>query len=407
MTLSPPSEPLPAKPAYFDQRMSVLYGVAFLAMGIHIPFFPVWLGHVGFGAESIGILLAVPMIVRIIFVPVITSLGDKARDRADVLAFCAAAAFFASLGYFLSPTYSLVMGVSVAVAAFWTPHVPLVDSIAQSGVRRFGTDYTKVRIWGSISFVVINLAAGVIIGAAGAGAIPFLFAAALGLMLLATIIVPRLGRPRVSSPLAGSLFKSGSGLWSGPFLLLAGGCGLIVGSHGFLYAFGSIYWLSLGIDDATVGILWAWGVVAEVALFAVFTRSLGWMKCKQVIVLGGVLAVLRWVLFPLVGPAGGGLPGIFFLQTLHAFSTGLMLIGIQKVIAELTTEEQAGAAQGLAYLFNGSAMALATLGAGFLYERFGSGGFFAMAVLAGIGTLLAVLAQPHRAGSGGKTSEPS
>ncbi|MFC5037846.1 MFS transporter [Tianweitania sediminis] len=381
--------------------MSALYAVAFLAMGIHIPFFPLWLRHVDFSPEQIGLILAIPMIVRIISVPVLTGLGDKARDRADVLFLSAVAAFFASLGYFFTPDYWLVLAISVLIAAFWTPHVPLIDSIAQSGVRRFATDYTRLRIWGSIAFVVINLAGGAVLGVFGAGAVPALFAASLSLMVVTALLAPRLGKPRISSPLGGGFLKGGSALWSRPFLLLAGACGLIMGSHGFLYAFGSIYWLSLGIDDATIGILWAWGVVAEVALFAVFTRSLGFLNSKQVIILGGSLAVLRWALFPLIWPLGGGLPGFFFLQTLHAFSTGLMLIGIQKVIVELIGEDQAGAAQGVAYLSNGTAMALVTLGAGYLYEGFGSGGYFAMAVLAATGTLFALMAQPQRSALGG------
>ena len=52
----------------------------------------------------------------------------------------------------------------------------------------------------------------------------------------------------------------------------ATGVGVITASHAFLYGFVSIYWKSIGISDSVVGLLWAWGVVAEVCMFLLFTR---------------------------------------------------------------------------------------------------------------------------------------
>ena len=46
-------------------------------------------------------------------------------------------------------------------------------------------------------------------------------------------------------------------------------------SHGALYAFGSIHWRDLGFSSATIGLLWAVGVVAEILVFAVLGRSVG------------------------------------------------------------------------------------------------------------------------------------
>ena len=51
------------------------------------------------------------------------------------------------------------------------------------------------------------------------------------------------------------------------------------------------------------------------------------------------------------------MPGFFAVQTLHALSTGLLLIGLQKMIGETVPEERTGAAQGIAYFANGFATA--------------------------------------------------
>jgi PPP family 3-phenylpropionic acid transporter len=80
------------------------------------------------------------------------------------------------------------------------------------------------------------------------------------------------------------------------------------------------------------------------------------------------------------------------VQTLHALSTALILLGLQKIIAETVSEERTGAAQGMAFFANGFSMATVTLLSGPLYERFGVNGFYAMAGVAAAGLVLIWLA---------------
>ena len=44
--------------------------------------------------------------------------------------------------------------------------------MALSGVRRFNSDYARMRVWGSISFLVANLAGGIALQHFGAGILP-------------------------------------------------------------------------------------------------------------------------------------------------------------------------------------------------------------------------------------------
>ena len=91
------------------------------------------------------------------------------------------------------------------------------------------------------------------------------------------------------------------------------------------------------------------------------------------------------------------MPGFFGVQTLHALSTGLLLIGLQKMIGETVAEERTGAAQGVAFFSTGFFMAAVTLLSGPLYERLGVDGFYAMAAiaLAGLGLIAAAGISPR------------
>jgi PPP family 3-phenylpropionic acid transporter len=394
MSLPPLSPEQLVKPRHFKLRMSLLFAVIFVPQGIHLPYFPLWLEAKGFGAGEIALMLSAPMFLRVVTTPFITAMADEAKDRANVLILLIAAALAVSLGFFLQPTYLVVLTVSLALAVAWTPHSPLSDSLALSGVRRFGSVYPGMRIWGSIAFLAANLGGGFFLSVAGVQAVPLIITGSLCLTLAVSLLAPRLGRPRRASPLSAvDIQEGGPRLLNRYFVLFVAGAGLITGSHGFLYGFVSIYWTSIGIADTVIGMLWAWSVAAEIVMFMLFTRLFSHRSATTVLGLAGAGAVLRWIAFPLVWPSGAGVAGFFAVQTLHALSTALILIGVQKLIVETVPEERTGAAQGIAFFANGFSMAAVTLLSGPLYAAFGVGGFFPMAAVAAAGMGLIALAR--------------
>ena len=102
------------------------------------------------------------MFLRVVTTPFITAMADEARERANVLILLVGAhpADFARLLPASRPISSFSpCRLSCPIA--WTPQSPLADSLALSGVRRFGSAYAGMRIWGSISFLCANLGGGI------------------------------------------------------------------------------------------------------------------------------------------------------------------------------------------------------------------------------------------------------
>ena len=176
MSLPPLQPEQRVKPRYFEFRISLIFAAIFFPLGVHLPYFPLWLENKGFDAEQIGILLAAPMFLRVVTTPMITALADRASDRVNVLIALAAAAFVLSLGYFLPATYAVVLFVSLALTVFWTPHSLLADSLALSGVRRFGSSYPGMRIWGSLAFLAASFVGGMVLAVTSADAVPVMIA---------------------------------------------------------------------------------------------------------------------------------------------------------------------------------------------------------------------------------------
>ena len=393
MSLPPLSPEQLVKPRHFELRMSLIFATLFVSQGTHLPYFPLWLQAKGFGAEQIAVILAAPMFLRVVTTPMLTALADRAKDRANVYIALVAATMVISAGYFLPATYAIVLAVSLLLTIVWTPHSPMADSLALSGVRRFGSNYTAMRKWGSISYLCANVAGGFILARTGPEAVPVIIFVALAAALIAGLLAPRLGRPRRASPLSATdMQHSAPKLLNPYFLYFTFGVGIITASHAFLYGFVSIYWKSIGISDSVVGLLWAWGVVSEVCMFLFFNRIFRSVSVVQVMLIAGIGSVVRWIAFPLVWPLGLGVAGFFGVQTLHAVSVAMVLIGLQKMIGETVSEERTGAAQGIAYFFNGFFMAAVTLASGPLYQRYGVDGFLAMIPIAIIGLALIGLA---------------
>jgi PPP family 3-phenylpropionic acid transporter len=383
------------KPPHFELRTSMIYGAIFIAPGFHLPYFPLWLQENGFDASQIAIALSAPLFLRLFTTPMITALADRLPERAHVLIAVVAASALLSLGYLLPPTFALVLAISVVLQIVWTPHAPLTDSVVLSGVRRFGVDYAATRKWGSVSFLCANFFGGLIVGHFGAGSVPIIITLGLFVAFAASLATPRLGRPRRASPLSGAEMLQAPALLTRSFVTIVAAAGIINASHGLLFSFGTIYWREAGIDERLIGLLWAFMVLCEIALLVVFTRLFGRLTAPRLLLIAGMAAMVRWVMFPLIEPLGLGLAGYLVSQCLHAFSTGFLLLGVPKLLAETVGEERMGAAQGAAFFANGLAMGLVMLASGWIYSGLGSGGFYLMAGVAALGTALLVFVSPR------------
>ncbi len=396
------------KPRLFELRMGLIFAALILPMGILIPFFPVWLDGLGFSPASIALILSGQMFLRVVTTPILSTFADRRPDRAPVLICATAGALLFSLGYLLSRDYAVVMLVSLALAVAQPLHITLSDALAVTGVRRFGAEYSRMRVWGSVAYLFANVIGGMILARSGAGIMPWLYAGSLALAFVVSLSAPRFGS---HGRLRDSAGGTGSGSIMRPYLILyIAAVGALQASHAFLYGFASIYWRSLEISDSLIGIFWAVGTGAEVLIFAVFPWFFSRVPAPLVIVLAGVVGVGRWLLFPVIAPLGLGVLAFLPVQALHAFSTGLLIIGLQKMIAETVPEAQTGRAQGIAYFANTLSMGLTTLASGALYQHLGARGFWAMGVVALLGTALAFAAwriQPQRDGEGCQTREPS
>jgi len=373
-------------------RLGLLYAALFLVVGFYLPYLPVWLKWRQLGADQIALLLATPLYVRIVFTPAISFLADRIGGRRTILI----ALTWGSLGSFfllwLSDGFWQMLLAVVLLAMNWTTVMPLVETAAISGIRLTGLDYGRVRLWGSLSFIVASLGGGVVIQAAGPGAVLPLLLGATALMVLGSYLVPKdiQGRgPAAPVALQRLKLRDAFALAHTPlFLLFVLAASMIQGSHALLYAFGSVHWRAQGFSGGTIGALWSVGVVAEIILFAVSGRAIARVGATRLMTLAGLAAAVRWGVFATDPP----LWVTALLQTLHAMSFGATHLAAIHFLTHAVPEDRAATAQGLyAAVVAGLVMGSVTVACGPLYRLLGGEAYGVMALMALIGAGAAFL----------------
>ncbi|GAB2183545.1 MFS transporter [Roseibium sp. LAB1] len=379
-----------------SSRVSALFASHFFGVGLFLPFIPVVLGFRGLTAAEIGFVLGIGTIARIAASPLLSNLSDRTgQRRLSILIYSLAAATFIGL-YFLP--LGLVF-LSIAVIGYMVmnaPVVPLSDAYALDVQRNTGADYARMRLWGSAGFVV----ASVVGGSLAAEGTSWLIVVAVGLASLATgavaMSLPRQKR-REAGATSGAEAATGAddddkdtpfkSVWFWPLLVVLG---LYQASHSAFYGFGTLYWQAMDVPDFAIGLLWATGVAAEIALFTIAGKLAQRFDPPVFLLAAGAAATVRWLLFPFADTV----PAMAALQTLHGLSFGAAHLGAVAILARVVPSRWAGTGQGLLATSVGIQMAIGLSVSGAIYEINPDWPFFVMSVVAAIGTLLTLAMTP-------------
>jgi PPP family 3-phenylpropionic acid transporter len=271
-------------PPSATRALSLFYLTNFAVFGIYLPWLNPYLDHIGLSGVQIGVLSALVPLSGL-FVPAAGGiLADRLGRRRDLVV----------LSTFLALTaFSFMFAVTGIYAVTRAPALPLVEATAIEYAEAGGTAYGRMRVWGSIAFIVVALATGRAISGWGVEIILILMTGLLGLNFLSSLRLPK-DRPHrerpAGSPGVGAMIRRPHVL----LFLLA--CMMSQGAHGPYYVFYSIHLERLGYAPLTIGLLWAIAVGCEILAMlrmrAVLNRFGPLPVVASALALGGV----RWLI---------------------------------------------------------------------------------------------------------------
>lgn len=297
-------------------RLSAFYLLYFGAIGILVPFWGLYLRHRGFDAAAIGGMFAVLMAMRI-FMPTLWAwLADLGGGRRVGMRLAAA---LAPLSFSFALMEPGVHGMVLVLAAFgtaWAGLLPQFEANTLDHLGRESNRYGHVRLWGSVGFILAVLLGGRWLAGAGVAHVPVVLLTLLAATFVAALVTPVAGTDRVDLRGEGLLPR----LRQPAVLGLLAACVLCQASFGTFYAFFSIYVRDAGYSPQLTGLLWAWGVAAEILVFLYTPRLLARVPTQWLMILALGSLVVRWLL---TGLFPGSLLLLFLAQTLHMTGFGL------------------------------------------------------------------------------------
>ena len=360
-------------------RATLAASCVHLVMGANLPYLPVWMEKVaGMSGAEIAGAATIAMAIRIIAGPLAAGIAQDRGLRATL-----SVAMAVSLaGYaLLFPDSPRAADFLLCILIYSALNVagPLFEAILVYGTREGRPDYGQGRAIVSLAFVIANLAGGAILGAFGPDwVLAYLVATAL-LATIAPLFTRQGARQAIPKRTVISTFRDGFALYriDGVFVFLIAAA-LIQATHGAYYSFASNIWIAQGIDGGHIGALWATGVGAEILLLLVSGRLLGGFTPQTLLWIGGLGAVLRWLMAGFVLPV----EAVYLQQTLHAATFAVTHIATMRFLQASLPDDKLP----LAYAVNGALifgpmMAVTSIIAGFAYDALAPGGIEAQSRL--------------------------
>lgn len=296
-------------------RLSGFYFFYFACLGVLVPYWSLYLQWEGFSAGQIGELTAILLASRIVAPNVWGWIADHKGHRMRIVRFASFAAAMTFAAIFFNQSYLWVAGTLLLFSFFWNASLPQFEVTTLQHLGDHSHHYSKVRLWGSVGFIIIVMVLGWLLEIFDPIIVPVaLLLSTVGIWLV-SLMVPESASRHLSLGQVSlkSLLKRPSVI---AFLVI---CFLTQASHGPYYTFYTIYLEQHGYNRGLIGQLWALGVFAEVIIFLFMHRWLPKFGLRYVLLASLLFSSLRWLLIALFPQ---NLPVLAFAQLLHAASYG-------------------------------------------------------------------------------------
>jgi len=313
---------VPHKPERAERKQllpfAALSASYFAHVGFFNPYLPLWLKDLGFGLVAISVLTSVQAATRLFAPYAWGALSDRTGERVRLLRYGATAALVVSLGLWFPLGPVALFAVLLLMFTHTSAMMPMSEAalahlVSQGGAfdaRRYG----RVRLWGSLGFMVTVVAAGGWFERFGMGHFPGWTLVTLAAVVLSVWLLPDFKEAlHPHEPLV----DMGAVLRQAPVRWLFAAVFFHVLAHIFVYVFFSLYLDSLGYSKTVIGLLWAVSVLIEIGWFFTQGRWLPRLPLTGWLVLAAALMVVR---MGLTAGAPQVWPLLLVAQALHAIT---------------------------------------------------------------------------------------
>ena len=302
----------PAQSLNFALFFFAYYGY----VGVFSPYASLYFADRGLSATQIGILMSLMQVMRIFGPNVWGWVADQSRRRVLVLRLTSVAAALTFCGMFVGQSFMFFFALMVTVNLFTSAQGPISEALMLSSMRGDLTHYGRVRLWGSVGFIVLVTLSGYALDWQGIELMPWI---ALLMLVMVTSVTfslheePATQHAQPSNSVRELLSrKSVLSFFVSTFLMIA--------AHSSLYVYYSLYLSDMGYSKSVIGLMWSLGVIAEILFFFYQAPLFRRFGVRKLMLFSLGIAVIR---FLMIGWGAQSLAILLVAQVLHAATFGV------------------------------------------------------------------------------------
>lgn len=296
-------------------RLSGYYFFYFAFIGAFSPYFGLYLQSLNFSAWDIGLLMSQMQLMRLFGPNLWGWLADRFGQRMAIIRLAAAIGLAGFTAFFWLDKLPGMLVAMAVLAFFWSAALPLVETLTFDHLRDEPGRYSRIRLWGSVGFIVAVMGTGALLDVAPpVGIVWVCWAILFGILALALVL-----------PESAPVVQARDGLPIGQILrqprvkALMMACFAMSAAHGAFYVFYSIHLAGHGYSKTEVGALWSLGVVAEIVVFMWMARLARQFSLRTILLASFAAAVLR---FLMMGWGVESVAVMILVQLLHGLTFG-------------------------------------------------------------------------------------
>ena len=310
-------------------RLSSSYFFYFTILGLISPYLSVVRDGKGFNSLELGEIFAILTATKIVAPSLWAVLADKTGQQLLIIRLGVLLALLSFILLFWLDSYWPVSFALALFSLFWTAILPQLEVFTLTSVRRSSKIYARIRLWGSIGFIVLAILAGQVMEyyqsqdnsnryiSSFTDAFVWMGCIILFCLLISTIsIKPQ----RVINKTKTQALAIKENLLAARFVIFFISGLLLQISFGPYYGFFALFLRDLTYSGFSIGLLISLGVVAEILVFIYASTFFKYFSLKALLFFSLIITCARWLLVALYADS---FVLLAFTQLIHAASFAL------------------------------------------------------------------------------------
>ncbi|MDB4837489.1 MFS transporter [Marinomonas sp.] len=360
-------------------------------LGVMGPYISVYYQSIGLTASEIGRLMSTITLSGILIPHFWGWLTTKIGLPKRVMQVAALGCLVAVIPFNWTNEFETLWLLTCLMALFYSALIPMLDALAVRSIRYLDVPYTRIRVGGSIGYVIAVAGVGFLIDFFGFGVVIPVMCVSMAFAVAASFFIKEQSYEANVQKATVSFLSLVKGHESILFFVLAF---LAYMSHAPFNVFFAVHLSDAGYGGEEIGLLMALGVIIEIILFIFFGNIVKHFSVVYLIAFCFLIGIVRWFF---VGWFVDELWVVVITQLLHCITFALFHMVSIEQIRRLFPERYGSQGQAMYSAFAiGLGGGIGMVLSGYLWEWVGGAWVFTAAAGASALALMILLISQRR-----------